>query len=365
MSSKKKSTTKFDQTTTSAPPSWTAGGLATAGGMVESALGQIPQTHYSGQQVAYMTPEQLAAVQGAWTNTAGLAGDYADWMGGQLDTLSSPYQFTSQLPTEQFDMGSMYDVNPVIQASLNPVMRQLTEQILPGISSSALDAGAYSGDRAMAVLPTTALQNYSREAADIAAQIGYENYRDFENRRLQAFASDQDRLLAGYGAETQRGLGSQNANSQTMAAINDYVSGILRNSASQGDLLNMAAQLGVTNQQAGINDALARDQYASYSPFMGLDQAAALLAQLSGNYGTQTSSGKSTTKEKTGGLGEVLKGAIGLGSMVAGIPGIGSALGIGGAAAGASGSVNPLAAAASGTGGGFSASSIFGSPSRG
>lgn len=355
MSSKKTSKTKFNQTQTAAPPSWTAGGLEATAGLVQQALGQIPQQHYDGQQVAFMSPEQLAQIQGAWTNTAGLAGDYVDWMGNRLPELSQSYDFTTSLPTAQFDMGSLQDVTPVINASLNPVLRQLTEQILPGIQNSSLDAGAYSGDRAMAVLPTTALQNYSREAADIATLVGYQNYQDFENRRLQAFTSDQDRLLAGYNAETGRGLGVQNANADTMGAINDYVSGILRNSASQGDLLNMAAQLGVTNQQAQINDLLAQDQYASYSPFMGLDQAAALLAQLSGNYGTQTSSGQSKTTEKTGGLGEWVKGAIGLGSMIAGIPGIGGALGLGGAAAGASGSISPLAAAASAP----MASSIF------
>jgi hypothetical protein len=256
-------------------------------------------------------------------------------MGNQLPELSATYDFTTQLPTAQFDMGQLQDVDPVIQAALNPVYRQLTEQILPGISSSSLDAGAYTGDRAMSVLPGSAIQDYSREAADIATGIGYQNYRDFENRRLQAFASDQDRMLAGYNAETGRGLGVQGANATTMGAINDYVSGILRNSASQGDLLNLAAQLGVTNQQASINDLLQQDQYASYSPFMGLDQASALLAQLSGNYGTQDTVGKSKTTEKTGGIGEIAKGVIGIGSMLAGIPGIGGALGLGGALGGA------------------------------
>ena len=356
MSSKKKSTTKYNQTQVAAPPAFTAGGLEATAGMVQQALGQIPQSHYSGQQVAYMTPEQLAGVQGAWNNTAGLAGDYTDYMGAQLPGLTEQWDWQSQLPTSSFNMGSLQDVQPVIQSALNPVLRQLQEQILPGIQNSSLDAGAYTGDRAMGVLPTTALQNYSREASDIATQIAYQNYLDYENRRLNAWTSDQDRLLAGYAAETQRGLGEEASNVNQMGAINDYISGILRNSASVGDLLNMSAQLGVTNQQAQINDLLAQDQYASYSPFMGLDQAASLLAQLSGNYGTQTTEGKSKTTEKTGGLGEWVKGAIGLGSMIAGIPGIGGALGLGGAAAGASGSASPLAAA---TGSGFSASSIF------
>lgn len=362
MSSKKKSTTKYNQTSVNAPPPFTAGGLEATSGLVQQALGQIPQEHYSGQQVAYMTPEQVAQIQGAWGNTAGLAGDYTDWMGAQLPGLTEQWQWQSQLPTQSYNMGNLADVNPVIQAALDPVYRQLTEQLLPSIQMSSLgDAGAYTGDRAMSVLPLNALQDYDRQAGNIAAQIGYQNYADYEARRLNAWQSDQDRLLAGYAAETQRGLGEEASNVNQMGAIGDYVSNILRNSASVGDLLNMSAQLGVTNDQAMINDALGRDQYASYSPFMGLDQATNLLTQLSGNYGTQTTEGKSKTTEKTGGIGEWIKGAAGLASMALGIPGVSSALGLGGALAGASGSANPLAALAGGSGG-FSASSIFAPP---
>jgi hypothetical protein len=348
MSSKKTSKTSSNQTSTSAPPSWTQPGLEAVSGMVTGALGDIPQTHYSGPQVAYMDPGSLGAIQGAWGDTANQANYYSNWMGEQMGPLTSMWDFQSELPTGSFNMGSMHDVNPVINAALHPVYEQLTQQILPGIQSSSLDSGAYTGDRAMSVLPQSALSDYSDSATRTAAGIGYENYRDFENRRLAAWSGDQDRMLGGYNAETARGLGAEQNQMGMMSSINDYVSGILRNSASVGDLLNMSAQLGVTNEQAMINDILAQDQYASYSPFMGLDQASNLLAQLSGNYGTQTSSGTAKTTEKTGGLGEWVKGAIGLASVAAApftggasLAGLGAAGG--GAAAGASGSINPLA----------------------
>jgi len=361
MSSKKKSTTKTNTTQTNAPPSWTAGGLEATAGMVQGALGQIPTTHYSGQQVAYMSPQELAAIQGAWGETAGLAGDYTDWMGQRLPELSDLWDWQTQLPTESFNMGSMQDVNPVIQASLNPLYRQLTEQLLPGINYSSLDSGAYSGDRAMGVLPESVMQDYSREAADISTQIGYQNYKDFENRRLQAWMTDQDRLLAGYGAETQRGLGQNASQTAMMGAESDYISNILHNSASVGDLLKMSADLGVSVDQAAINDALAQDKYASYAPFMGLDQAAQLLALLSGDYGTQTMVGKTTTKEKTGGLGEWVKGAVGLGSLAASAFGMNPLAAMGSAgAAGAGAAVDPYSAAKLWA---PSASSIFGPPS--
>jgi len=327
--------------------------------MVTSALGQIPTTHYSGQQVAYMSPEEQAAIQAAWGNTAGLAGDYTSYMGERLPELTDLWDWESQLPTASFNMGSLQDVDPVIQAALNPVYRSLTEQLLPGISSSSLQSGAYTGDRAMGVLPESVIQDYSREASDIATQIGYQNYMDYENRRLNAWQGDQDRLLGGYVAETQRGLGQNASQTDMMGAEADYISNILRNSASVGDLLNMSSQLGVSNSQAAINDALARDQYASYSPFMGLDQAAQLLTMLSGDYGTSTLQGKTTTKEKTGGLGEWVKGAIGIGSMIAGIPGMGMAP-TGVSTVGSSGMADPFASAKLWA---PSASSIFGPPS--
>jgi hypothetical protein len=97
----------------------------------------------------------------------------------------------------------------------------------------------------------------------------------------------------------------------------------------------MAAQLGMQNQQAGINNSVGMDQYAAMAPFMGMDQAAQILAMLSGNWGTQTMHGDSTQTQTTqpGLAGQLIQGAIGLGSMAAGFPGLGGALGLGTSAA--------------------------------
>lgn len=324
-----KTKTTESKTQTSAPPAWTLPGLTSTAGKVTSALGDVPSTHYDGPQVAFMSPDELAAIQGAWMTTAGQAGDLTDYMQNRLPELSSEYNFTTQLPSTAYDVGSQYDVNPVIQASLDPVYRQLTQQILPGIKSSALDSGAYTSDRSMLVAPEQALQDYSKQAADTAAAIGYQNYNDFENRRLAAYNDQVQNQLAAYGAETQRGLGQETANTNMMGAINDYVSGILHNSASVGDLLRMSADLGVANDQASINDALARDKYASYAPFMGLDEASQLLAELSGHYGTINENGQSTTDQsyQPGAL-DFIQAGLGIAGAIAGMPG----LGIGGGA---------------------------------
>lgn len=331
-------TENFDKTQTAAPPSWTMPGIQTASNDVLAALGQIPTDHYSGQQVAYYTPEQLKQIQDAYTGTATTAGDLSSWMQGQLPALSTPWNWTTTLPDTSYNVGNMYDVNPVIDAALRPVYNQLTQQVLPGIKSSALDAGAYTGDRATTLLPQLALQDYARQAADTAATIGYQNYNDYENRRLQAYNDVTQNAIGAYQAESQRGLGQEQNNNQAMAAIGDYVNNILHTSASVGDLLKMSSDLGVNTQQQQINDALARDKYASYAPFMGLDEASQLLATLSGNWGTQTASGTDYThqvQKYVPGTLDWINAGIGIASAVAGMPGIG---GIGGAAGGAGGS---------------------------
>lgn len=330
---KKVQDTTSHQVQTAAPPSWTMPGIADVSGKVTGAVGQIPTSHYTGDQVAQANPGDVAAVQDAYKGTAGLAGNYSDWMGAQLPKLSTPYQFQSMLPQD-----NGYNIQPVIDNALHPLYQQLTQQILPGIKSSALSSGAYTGDRAMMVQPQSAIQAYTDSAARTSGDIGYQDFKDRQQRQLDA-----------YGLETTRGLGQQSANNQSMASIADYVSSILHNSASVGDLLKMSNDYGVSNAQAGIDNQVGMDKYASYAPFMGLDTASQLLAALSGNYGTQTGDANSHTVEKTQpGLLDYIKAGVGIAGMAAGIPG----LGLGGSAAAAAGGGL--------TGGALPASMMFG-----
>lgn len=339
MGAKKKTKTTYNDHSTNAPPAWTAPGLTQAGGMVQNALGQIPTSHYTGQQVAYMDPAQLQAIQSAWGQTAGLAGDYTQYMQDQLPGLSTPPQFSTQLPTANYNMGDRYaGLEGTINAAQHSTLQQLQQNILPGIQSSSLDAGAYSGDRAMGVLPTQAIGNATESMQRIASELAFQDYQDWENRRLAAYQGDQATQLGSYQADTQRGLGVADANAQQMSLLPAYIQSMLHTSGSVGDLLNMSAALGVQNDQNVINDAVAQDRYASYSPFMGLDQASQLLAQLSGAWGQQDRSGESKTTEKTGGLGPALQTAAGVASALMGMPsmgggGAGALLGAGSAGA--------------------------------
>jgi len=338
---KSKSTTKTNQTQTNAPPAFTSPALTQAGAMTQNALNQLPTQHYSGPMVATMDPAQLAAITGAWAGTAGNAADLSGWMQGMLPQLQNGMSFTTALPDTSYSLAPRQELDSVIAASIDPVQRQLMEQILPSITNSALAAGAYSGDRAMGVLPTDAVRNATESMQRIAAQLGYEDYQNYENRRLAAYQATTGASQQNYALETARQQAEQADMISRMSLIPDYVNNILHTQASSGDLLRMAADLETTQRQAAINNMLGMDQYASQAPFMGLDTASEILARLSGNYGTQNMKGTTTTTQSQPLGMQLLQGALGIGSMIAGFPGAGAALGLGSslaapAAAGAS-----------------------------
>jgi hypothetical protein len=335
MGSKTKTTQTTNNTQTNAPPSFTAPGLTLTADMVTQALQNLPTTAYGGPMVAQ--PGNTAGVVDAYGSAANTAGTMSSWLQDQLPTLQTQPQFSTTLPTARYDAGNGTDLTPAINAAIHPVFQQLTEQVLPGIRSSALESGAYSGDRAMSVVPGQAIDAANESAQRIAATLGYEDYQAREERRLRGFAADEDRALAGFNADTTRGLGTGDLLTQRMGLMPELVDTILRSSSGQGDLLRIANDYQQQSDQYGIDDALARDAYSTSRPFAGLDIATQLLAALSGNYGTQTLNGTTSTVQKTGGLGPIMQGVLGAGALAAGFPGLGSALGLGGAAAGAAG----------------------------
>jgi lactam utilization protein B len=337
---KKKSTTKTTQNTvgTNAPPSWTFPGLSTTAGMVTDALGQIPATHYSGPMVATMDPTALSAIQNAWGATAQNATNLAGWEQGNLGQLNEGMNFSTALPDTSYDVANRPDLTSVINASIDPVRRQLMETILPGIQNSALASGAYSSDRATGVMPQTAIRDAEENMQQIAAQLGYQDYNDYENRRLQAYQAETAAGQQNYALDTQRQNDSRALQLQALGMQPDMINSILHTQASSGDLMRMAAELGQQQNQLSINNATGMDQYQSQSPFMGLDTASELLARLSGNYGTQTQNmtGTQTTTQSGGLAGQLVQAALGAGMMAMGMPGgmgaIGGALGLGGGA---------------------------------
>lgn len=332
-SSRTKTSSTSNQTQTAAPPTWTLPGLTDVAGMVTNAVGQIPTSHYTGPMVATYDPADIAAIQSAWGNTAANATDLASMMQStvlpQLSDIGNGLDWTTSLPTPTISAAPVQDAYAAIQASMAPVMHNLTTNILPGITNSALASGAYTSDRALGVMPTEAIRQANETMQNTAATLGYTAYEDWAARDLAAQQAQTQALQANYGLETARQTQQAALQLQALGMTPEMVNSILHTQASAGDLLNMAASLGITADQAGINNAVGMDQYQSQSPFLGLDTASALLAQLSGGWGTTSGHSDSTqTTTQSSPLGmQLLQGALGLGSLAMGIPGVGGALG--------------------------------------
>lgn len=141
--------------------------------MADKAADTTPTTPYTGQfyaspnQYQTMLPQQLAAaaqrMQGAGDSSVQLGQDMAS--GKYLD--ANTY------------------LKPAIEATVNPVIRNVRESVLPGIGSAAQTSGAYGGSR-QAVLEAQTLRDTQQTVADTAAKMFNDNYG--RERQLQMMA---------------------------------------------------------------------------------------------------------------------------------------------------------------------------------
>lgn len=349
--SKTKTTTtgSSNSTQTSTPTPWGPAlpGLTNLAGATNNAITAAQGVPlYQGDFLAL--PGQLQQqVPGMYMDSSALAGSLVD------PALNAANNTNWQMPTfngPSLDQGTQtfgsYDatqVQPVIEAAMAPYLRQLQEQILPGLQSSGIESGAYSNDRAFAVMPQTALRDTSRMAAEVGSGIAF-----------QDFLQQQQRLQNAYQMDTTRGLGQADVLTQRLGMYPELLDNAMRMSTGQADLASQAAAYDTAMRQAEINNALARDTYNVQAPFRGLDMGANILSTFSpyaSQYqtGTQDYRSQSTQTQSQPLAGQILQGAMGIGSMVAGFPGLGTALGIGGQVA------NPMMNLGGGT------SSFFGS----
>lgn len=161
-----------------------------------------------------------------------------------------------------------------MEAAIQPVMRQLTDQILPGIRSSAIESGAYSGDRAMMVLPQEALAETGRRASEITQGLAYEGYQQDQNRDLQAWQVFEQQL--GQAAEQMNAARNQQYGIGQAAATANF--GTMTDAALRSAGMENDFGLGLygTNVDAALQSAgMANDfTLGSYN-----SQADALLQQ--------------------------------------------------------------------------------------
>lgn len=298
-----------NETATNTPPSWAQPGLEELGRRITSIIPTVPGEQYTG--------DFLAPPSGLEGEMPGRYLDTADFMRSMSLPAMGAVDASMMAPTFNMAGGpnvrsfGQYDptgVQSVIEAAMQPAFRQLTEQVLPGMASSGLASGSYGGTRNAATVPGQAIRDTMGEVSRMATQIGYQDFSDFENRNLQA-----------YGLDTERGLGTANTLTQRLSQFPELMNTVLRLQTGATDTEASAAAYDRTLRQNEIDNQLAQFDYGVRYPYQGLDVAAALLGQIANPWGTRTSTGTST--QSSGGLGQLLQGAMGLGATALGMPG--------------------------------------------
>lgn len=319
MGSKTKTKSTSNQTTTAAPPSWAEPTMIQLANQIMSGVNTVQGLpSYTGDFIAQPGDLQLA-VPGAYTAAAQLAQSLVPQAQAAFDQAFTMPTFTMtpeqlQAATQSFGATNPEGMVGAVNAAIDPVYKQLTQQILPTLQSSGIESGAYGGSRAMTTLPQLALQDYDKNAANIAATMTYQDYVDAANRMLTA-----------YQADTARGLGTANVLTDRLGLTPDMLDSIMRLSGGSAELQAQAASIDSLNRQSAIDNALQQYQYGVQQPFMGYDIATDLISRLANGYGTTTSQGTSTQTQSTGGLGQVLGGVLGAGMGLLSLPMAGGA----------------------------------------
>ena len=302
------------------PPAYLQPFLTDIARQAQDAFREVPQGGFQGDLVAPVDPRQREALSSQESIARGLGSFGAN---------------TQEVANQQFDRilsGDILDpVNErftpqsadtagVISAALDPVQQRLQEQILPGIASDAISAGAFGGTR-QDTLENRALREFSREAGNIAANINYADFARTEDQRFNDLLSIRE-----FAPELEK---------INQAAI--LTAPELQNQALQQSLLpsNLLGEVGEANRLLGqdaIDNAYQQYVLSTQTPFAGLDQYASIVAGTPFGQ-TSTLTGPRSAGGGVGGFGSALGGGLAgaqLGSML--FPGVGTAVGgLGGA----------------------------------
>ena len=294
------------------PPAYLQPFLTDIATQAQSAYQQVPTGGFSGQLVASPTSAQLTALQQQKDIANSLGGfgaqtqQIAQQQGDKV--LSGSYTAPANNQFTQTNIGTEDAVN----AYLNPVKKQLQEQIIPTLQGQAIKDGAYGGSRYFNELGTQIDQNYTQKAADIAAQIGYGEQVRLDDQRFQNFTNNQALLpelmkLEQAAALTAPELATSGVNQQLLPSS-------LLSSAGQAEQLFNQDVLDQAYQQYLLDIA---------GPFAGLDQYASIVAGVPMG-GTSTTTG--TAARPSGGssfLSGALGGGLGAYGLASAIPSLG------------------------------------------
>jgi len=302
-----------EQTTTiqkSEPPAYLQPFLTDIAEKAQGAFGQVPQGGFSGDLVSPVNPLQTEAL-GIQEGIARGLGGFGDTT-GQIADLQAQRVLSGDILaplSERFDPRSA-GTEGVIQAALDPVQDRLLEQIIPGIQSQAIQEGAFGGTR-QDVTTGSALQDFTREAGNIAANIEFQDFARQEDQRFNDLLSIRE-----FGPELEK------INQAAALTAPEIANQGVQQELLPATLLGQAGEASRLFGQDEIDNLYQQYVLGTQTPFVGLDQYAALVNGTAlGGTSTLTGPRSAGISSGGGGIGGAIAG--GLGGV-----GIGSALGL-------------------------------------
>ena len=258
------------------PWKWAGPGLAW-GAQAVSGAARTPLEFFPGQTYAGQTPEEAQALQQLRGAAGALPGQYGQTLGPAVGA----YGQALQAPQAVLGMG-LQDVaaNPAlagaaeaIQARIN---RNLAENIMPGLTTTAVGRGALGGTR--------------QQVAEGLAARGTQDVLSEQLANLYGQA-----WQAGLGAETARYGQALGARQGALGMLPGMMQAQYTGATQPATLLQSVGATERAEQQRAIDEQMARHQFAQTEPFTRMGLISGALMPSAQAFGTQESTQTTTT----------------------------------------------------------------------
>lgn len=220
------------------------------------------------------------------TNMGQAAGQIADQQINKV--LSGAYTAPAN---DQFTPTNLA-TDAAINAAIDPVKRNLNENILPSLASKAIQDGAYGGSRYFTDMGKQVNDNFTREAANIAATMQYNEGVRQEGQKFDSWATNKALLPELLKLEQTAALTAPELQNTSVTQ-----------SLLPSQILNQAGTQEQINAQDRLDELYQLWELNTKAPFVGLDQYMSLISGA-------TPGGTSTTTSGKGG-GNFMSGALG------------------------------------------------------
>lgn len=306
----------------------------------QTAANQTNRTPYAGDIIAGPNQTQLGAVNlakqkaGQATNLGAIANSGADYLankaksGNYVQSATAGNLNMPEMNIMPVNLEQVQGVSPVTQgainSAINPLQQRLMEQILPGIESAAIEGGAFGGSR-MGVIQGQALNDFTKNAQDIAASYAYDDLARRQGMNMQDVM--QQRELGASDTMQQRDLMLQDLLNKRLQTVRGQqleqtalgqAAGLQGQGFQQGllpvELLQNAGGMEQAWSQDTLDEAMQRYNMKKMAPWTGLGEYAGIVqGGFPGGSSTVTGSqaGPSTASRLlSGGVGGGLLGGM-------------------------------------------------------